>query len=205
VAALENQFNVESTLGASTDWVVALPTKNFYVDPAIVGTTPQSAIPPFRNVFGGGLVAGVPAFPGGACDTVSPEVRDRNGLAAPACGEQCQQLRHYTCLQTNVLDFNHGPNNGSPSGALASMVIADNVVPAFPSGQVVLHMYDPLNATKPTLRAANDGTTFSGQPAIGFDAENYVNSNVTPGVLSNYSGAYLHRAQVLCAKAGSSC
>lgn len=197
--------NDQQTFGASTDWVVALPTKNFYVDPAIVGTTPQSAIAPFTKVFGGGLVAGTPATPGEACDVIVPEVRDRNGLGAPTCGEQCQQQHHFTCLQTNVLDFNHGPGNGSPSGALGSMVIADNVVPAFASGQVVLHTYDPLNITAPALRAANDGTTFLGQPAIGFDAENYINANILPGVLSNYSGAYPHRAQVSCAKSGASC
>jgi len=44
------------------------------------------------------------------------------------------------------------------------------------------------------MRPASDGVFFYGLPAIGFAATNYINANVTPGVLSNYSAAYPHRS-----------
>jgi hypothetical protein len=48
------------------------------------------------------------------------------------------------------------------------------------------------------MRPALDGTIFNGLPAVGFAATNYVNANVTPGVLSNYSGLYPHRSTASC-------
>jgi hypothetical protein len=48
------------------------------------------------------------------------------------------------------------------------------------------------------LRPSEGGQVFYGLPAVGFLAVNYINSNVTPGVLSNYSGVYPHRSTVSC-------
>jgi len=48
------------------------------------------------------------------------------------------------------------------------------------------------------MRPALDGTMLKGLPAIRFAATNYINANVTPGVLSNYSGAYPHRSSASC-------
>ena len=46
------------------------------------------------------------------------------------------------------------------------------------------------------LRPSTSGDVFYGLPAIGFLAENFVNANVTAGVLSNYSAVYPHRSSV---------
>jgi len=49
------------------------------------------------------------------------------------------------------------------------------------------------------MRPALGGQIFLGLPALGFAAINYINANVTPGVLSNYSAAYPHRSTASCA------
>ena len=51
------------------------------------------------------------------------------------------------------------------------------------------------------LRPSIDGDVYAGLPATGFEAVNYVNANVAPGVLSNYSGLFRHRASRACTNA----
>jgi hypothetical protein len=60
---------------------------------------------------------------------------------------------------------------------------AGNLALVFPNGQ---------------LRPSANGVVFMGMPATGFAATNYINANVTPGVLSNYSAAYPHRSHASC-------
>jgi hypothetical protein len=45
---IENEFLTTPALGAATDWVVAFPTKRYYVDPQIPGTP----FAPFDETFG---------------------------------------------------------------------------------------------------------------------------------------------------------
>ena len=62
----------------------------------------------------------------------------------------------------------------------------------FQIGFAEAYMYEA--ATRPTA----NGNVFRGLPVIGFAAINYINANVTPGVLSNYSAVYPHcRARVV--------
>ena len=46
---LYNEFDTEPALGAATDWVVTFPTKQFYVDPGIVGTAQADFVDPFEE------------------------------------------------------------------------------------------------------------------------------------------------------------
>jgi len=64
-------------------------------------------------------------------------------------------------------------------------VILDELAMGFPDGDE-------------QMRPATSGVAFNGLPAIGFAATNYINANVTPGVLSNYSAAYPHRSHASC-------
>ena len=54
-------------------------------------------------------------------------------------------------------------------------------------------------------RASIDGDVYSGLPATGFEAVNYINTNVAAGVLSNYSGLFRHRASRACTNATAAC
>jgi len=52
----------------------------------------------------------------------------------------------------------------------------------------------PLRFMRPSL----EGRSFAGLPAIGFVAQNLVDTNAAPGVLANYSSAVPHRTTTYC-------
>ena len=191
--SMHAEFNVEPELGASTDWLLAFPTKQFYVDPALI---PPSGDPlkPFES-----------SFDGDACVTVEPEFVDREGFEQAdsfTCGLPPTTVNgNYLCYETQVAPI--GPL-GTTSRALASHVLT----PLFPgghcfaedltiqSGNVKMRFFDGL---RPSLQ----GMELLGLPAIGFAATNYINANVTAGVLSNYSAAYPSQSTAGCVNSTS--
>ena len=179
---LYNEFDIETGVGAATDWVVTFPTKQFYVDPGLV----QRAVDPFESIF-----------EGSSCDVVYPQINSRDspppdpGICYP---ENCPR-DNYLCYETTVITFNDLAANDSPSKALGSLIRQPPFVLPYdipPDGNMVLH-FSPS-----PMRPASGGDAFDGLPAIGFAATNYINANVTPGVLSNYSAAYPHRSDASC-------
>jgi hypothetical protein len=180
----DNEFNTESTLGASTDWLMTFPTKQFYVDPGIVGAGADSHLPPFADTFNGG-----------SCDGVSPKFFDRSGLLTWTCGSLCAPPIPATCLQTNVLTINNSTVDG-PSDAIGSSLVSYYFQPLVDEGNL------QLDSPPSSLRPSNEGIVFNGLPAIGFVVTNFVNANVTQGVLANYSALYPHRTQVSCTPHG---
>jgi len=179
---LYNEFDIEPAVGAATDWVVTFPTKQFYVDPALVATYAQ----PFESVFDQT-----------SCHFAAPQISDRNN---PPVNTVCPPLQNcaqnYLCYETEVISFNDLAAEDSPTKALSSRILprgvlitqfevpaAGNLALVFPNGQ---------------LRPSANGVVFMGMPATGFAATNYINANVTPGVLSNYSAAYPHRSHASC-------
>ena len=210
--ALYNEFEVEGSLGAATDWLVSFPTKQFYVDPGIVGTQLANYLPPFGEVFGGGLQNGTLTDPGESCGAqIGLRFFDREGTPPspginfcppPPVGGQ------YLCYESEVISFS--TLDAAPSLALGSRIGVNTGAAGlqFATGQVqfsFVESYSDLcgeNSVTPipsqVLRPANNGDVFRGIPAVGFAAINYINANVTPGVLSNYSGAYPHRATASC-------
>jgi len=192
--ALYNEFDVEPALGAASDWLITLPTKQFYVDPAIVGTSPESFLAPFQEVFGAN---GNTVDPGNSCFAIWGEHQfDREGTgliefsAAPPV---------FICNETLVLTFGRAKDDMQTlvSGALQSKLWGGGMPdpesqPPFASGHA------SLSLSSWGLRPSINGNSFGGQPAIGFLAVNYINANVTPGVLSNYSAVYPHRSSASC-------
>jgi hypothetical protein len=78
-----------------------------------------------------------------------------------------------------------------------------NIVPyAYVNGSVSLftsgHVALVLGSESLNYRLEANGYFFVGVPAFGFLARNYVNANVSSGVLANYSAAQPHRARVTC-------
>ena len=183
--AISNEFDIESALGAATDWLVTFPTKQFYVDPAFVGVNALDVVRPFNIVFD--------EF---SCHGVDPELVDRDGHAAGSVVEAPPvNAGNYICYETSVI-----PLNGDyiESKALGSRIsdfryLSYTGVPS-QAGHGALRFVD----TEQQLRPATSGAVFNGLPAIGFAAINYIDANVTPGVLSNYSAAYPHRGHASC-------
>ena len=183
---LYNEFDTEAGVGAATDWLVTFPTKHFYVDPGIVDTYAL----PFEQLFDGA-----------SCHTIAADPFDREGFAPNsgfACGLPPVTGGTYLCYEADVLPI--AMHAGGPSKALGSRLsnppfISCGVELVFPpAGQMAMGFPD----TQEQMRPAASGVAFNGLPAIGFAAINYINANVTPGVLSNYSAAYPHRSHASC-------
>jgi len=194
---LYNEYDIESVLGAATDWVVTFPTKQFYVDPGLVPTLPglvPQPVQPFEAIFD--------AY---SCHTASPQLFDRDGFDPNSyiiVGPPPMAGGNYLCYEADVMPI--AEYGDSPSKALGSRVINpfDPFWTPYPGSPTVFppagHLVMAFPDAEERMRPAANGAVFHGLPAIGFAAINYINANVTPGVLSNYSAAYPHRAAVSC-------
>lgn len=197
---LYNEYVVSPGVGAMTDWVVTFPTKRFYTDPALLQTSPSSFAPfdEAFNEYGGGT----------SCSGAAPPFRSREELATTfgSCFNCRPQVHSGLCFAANSI-----PIGGTQSvlGSKLLFTTGDLVVgfvdpfsAGFTSGQMSLdftHDWFYFAFAPPTREiSAVDGLVLKGLPALGFAATNYVNGNAAPGLLSNYSGAFPHRATIAC-------
>ena len=186
VDRIYNEFDVEPGLGAATDWVVTFPTKQFYVDPAVIGANAQSAVRPFET-----------PFDESSCLGVDRKQVDRDGFAPSLVSNGPPPFTggDYICHEAAVITFGTALPDTS-SKALGSRIpdLRDLSYLSLPVGNLALEFVD----AQEQMRPAASGAAFNGLPAIGFAAINYINANVTPGVLSNYSAVYPHRSHASC-------
>jgi hypothetical protein len=198
-ANIYNQYESASNGAVGTDWVVNFPTKRFYVDPPISGST--SVLPPFEHVFGAeesGNDLGL------SCTVVGISIYDReeNTSTPTGCGfSPCPpgQPPSSICHETNVITFD---STGTAS-ILASTLTA-NIKPIGGAGWANL----TLTGNGHVLRAALNGNIFNGLPITGFEAVDFVNGNLTVGgvnTLANYSGVYRHRQSRSCSNIAGAC
>ena len=190
-----NEFVVDAAIGARTDWIVTLPTKRFYTDPAWLAATGTSTPNPFDTVFSS-------ANGGTSCSPTAPQLFNREEQTAAGCSLLCSPQPSFAlCFNANAVTFD-------PGSALGSQLVIDSafisrVDPAglgFTSGWLRLDLTVDITGSldfNHVVTAVN-GPRLLGLPAIGFSAVNYVNSDVTPGVLANYSAAAPHRDHTTC-------
>ncbi|HSC11534.1 MAG TPA: hypothetical protein VLC97_11220 [Rhodanobacteraceae bacterium] len=190
-----NEFLTDPAVGASSEWVVTFPTKQFYVDPAIVGATATSYLPPFEETFGGGNRG----FndPGVACNGRDFRYFDREGDPPPTGICTLCPIPHnqYLCYEAELLTFNQQDVEPGVASRIFGSLNAINFSTYYANGWFDLSL--SINADE-ALRPSLEGNVFAGQPVVGFLAVNYINANVTPGVLSNYSAVYPHRSTATC-------
>jgi hypothetical protein len=203
--AIFNEFVTHPALGGRSEWVVTLPTKYAYTDEAIVGATP---LPPFPRLFPRAPASQHAGNTGTAAVDLAVRWIDREGYA------------HFICEPPECLPFPGLPPPGPPvlQWSWASNVMTFNQPQSPTDGSAILGsrlaidvntlddgMYDGwarvlLHRTggEPPLRDQRmrpdlAGGVWNGLPVIGFLAVSYTNGQLTPGVLSNYAGAYPHR------------
>jgi len=201
---LYNEYDIDPTIGAASDWVVTFPTKRFYVDPVLNSTQDTT---PFDEKFGA-------FYAGESCAPFATQVFNRDELTARGflCGTPPAATPFQFCFETSVAPI------GTGQSVLGSQLLGDDTVfgkpaeigipiapIAFSSGHVSVSLTEGTDACFETgpdplhvLAASTSGQVFQGMPAIGFLARNYINANVSPGVLSNYSAAQPHRASASC-------
>lgn len=198
-------MNREASVGSHTEWVLTAPTKFLYTDNQVLGLPPgqRAARPPFEAVFGAGI-------PGTSCSGYRARGYDREGrevvflqdmeFITPPAGWLPQ---HSLCYATNVVFFSDAftrtatPLLGSVLGTKLW-----NPSPAVETANVRLMFGErpPGGAGGfNLLPAGTRGPALRGLPLIGFEAVRYVNGNVTPGTLANYTMSLPLRAKVVCA------
>lgn len=193
--SIYNEYFADPSFGAATEWVVTLPTRAFYTDPAFA----QAVIAPFSELFRDGRSD---TFVGGT-------VYDREeGEVTPivAC-TLCPPVAAIPSFPyaVNVVPFVNF--NG------ASVVFGSSVVPfslqliSATTGNAVMNLVD--SAALQQLPGGTDidgnAVTLQGLPVTGFMGYNVINTNAQPGLLANYSGAFAHRATASCVGSTASC
>ena len=212
---VSNSFNVGSSLGADTEWVLNFPTKAFYTDNTDTGPVDGAALAPFS----GGFVAHNPqqssAVRGGACSFIDIDVVDRAGVPnsqldglpcapeAPSCGP----VRVAACHTTQVISFGSAAaaDQASPLlGSLRQSAVAYGLgtvdAPADVAARSLAAAGD-IEAGRASLRLSGasrpskEGSVVRGLPVIAFSFERVINSNALPGRVANYGGALPHSGQ----------
>lgn len=191
-STIRNDFLVAPALGASTEWVVTMPTKHLHTNPA--GNAPARA--PFTQRF---------ADTGRSCHAAGATVSNRDGLrrgAGDLCipGAACPPPTVTLCTATTVIAMGQ---DGARSAIFGSRIEAGGPgvgLPvttvggaSFDAGHVTLRFDDPATTAADFRMAAGAGEPVTGLPVVGFAAERIVNTNAQPGLLANYAGAYRHR------------
>ena len=164
---IKNDYIVDAGLGASTDWVLTMPTKHLYQDPIY----PDANDPAAYHWLG-------------CC---SAFVYDRSG--AQQGGRADFQLPYSTTIISFLRD------GGSTSGVFGSSLNV-NLVPTADTGTMRIEMpYDhaQTGAGDSFKGLAYDNGALYGSPVIGFMAYNIVNANAQPGLLGNYGAVSEHR------------
>lgn len=182
-----NEFVLDPVTQSSTDWVVTMPTKHFYVelDSLIAGARQNTAAQrPFEKNFGRN----------GACDRAFSEGNDREGAFVTSIYFPGAPIFiPVFCWETNVLTFNQTKLLGSQNsvGALTSFPngwwkIDFTLVPGFPV---------TTNPSHSMISA--EGVTYKGLPVVGFMVRDFVNGTLPRAgggsVLSNYGGLFEHK------------
>ena len=204
-----NEYVVDPTLGARSEWVMTFPTKRAYVDED-AGVFPSAEIPqaPFTAAWNADEDR-----PGTACEPVDFSFFDREE-GEPGAGPGPDPVRPIPspppdpddppppdvfelCFESNVVRFAEAENIPGDSEILkeprfTTFPIADA---DFLTGwaRFEFNSSDPLvpdHATRPTA----DGDEYLGLPVLGFWVNTFSNGTLNGGtVLSNYGGTFQHR------------
>jgi len=192
-----NEYSVEASINAGTDWVVTFPTKRFHLQTlssGVFGAWGTSAELPFTKAPKNALidVAPLPWTVWRACEKISAKPYNREELTSGSIDFSPAPPSGTTlCYESNVITFKNSK--------VLSSALETNLANVYDSGWLNLSFNDGQklvsDITTTTVNGVRVGTgssVYSGLPAIGFAVEKYVNGNVG-GVLSNYGGSFIHK------------
>lgn len=173
-----NDYIVDPTLNAGTDWVVTFPTKHDYVNN---GTT--TATPPFTVVWD--------KTKSQACEPIDITYYDREeGTTSSPIDFSPQPTAQGAslCYEANVISFNGSDVLGSVAANGVGYTL--NLASGFNAGWADLNLFSiPAHTMSSTDQTP---VVFNGLPAIGFAIQQYTNGNVG-GMLANYSAIDNHK------------
>lgn len=185
------EYSNEAAIGARTDWVLTLPTRRFYSDPAITAV----ALAPFT------VLHDRPQ----RCEVVRPQPYNREStrpldfIGFPGVSEPGTCI----CDTSQVLPFG---GEVDPAALLATLC-QQNPLPTILSGFLLdagffaLHLERNGHRSRPAL----GGETYAGLPILGFTLQSYRNAAARPGEIGVYSVARPHSGDVHCERDGVAC
>lgn len=203
--SVQGAMSREAGVGSHTEWVLGAPTKYRYTDPEVLGlpASATAAAPPFDEVFGR-------LHDGASCSSYVAAGYDREGRAVnfvtdpePAVVDPRRRPQHALCYAANVVHFSDLPADGA-TPVLGSLLGSKlwNPAPAVETANVRLTLgARPGSTVRNVLPAGLRGPALRGLPVIGFEAVRYVNGNLSPGVLANYTVAAPLRSAIACVNA----
>lgn len=189
--AIMNDFAYGAGLNAETDLILTFPTKALYVNNggSVVGGAyqPVAAVQPFT--------AGWNVDTSKACETISVGYYNREEgtkqLSVNQISPRPPQAEGIAlCYETNV--FSVG-NSKVVGGEFVRTQL--NLDSSFQTGWITVDLTGTYNGITRQIQDDTLAVTHSGLPVIGFAATQIQNGNVG-GLLSNYAGAYTHKATV---------
>lgn len=197
--SIANDFVLDPSIAAGTDWVVTFPTRRDYVN------VDEPATLPFLNVW---------ESPGEACEEVQLEYWNRetqqpgfelsSGWDYPF-GPPPMEPAFVLCNAANVISFlspDVDPDDGNLEGYISALYPSTRSQARFPveyhNGWARLLMVED-NSGNDRVLTADDGTEPYGLPVIGFAVQKYANTNLSGvnGSGAFYSGVINHKSTQL--------
>lgn len=189
-----NDYILDQGLNASTDWVVTMPTKRYYVpvDNPNTTTNPYDfGYWPFTTTF----------YTGGACEPVTPIYYDREESKVSSGIDFSPQTTVGFCLpwETTVVTFTPAP---STTDSIFGSTNTANFHVNYQNGWASISFVGNstlgstrLNQGQYMVDDANN--TFYGLPVIGFAATSYINGTLKDAsgnnVLANFGNTEVHK------------
>jgi hypothetical protein len=197
--SLSNEYQLQTTIAASSDWFITQPTKRFYVTPATTNT-PASTRAPFDPLFNVGDDAA-------SCASVGLMIFNREESFVDFNLPFDPHLPPFpVCFETSYVGLGASSVLGSqlhlpPTNDALGW---GHIDPPYSAGHLTLELTRGIGGgVVPThvLTASSEGYVLHGMPALGFLAVQYVNGALQSGVLSNYNAAFYHRTHATCTMA----
>lgn len=197
-----NDFNVDSAIGASTEWVITFPTKRYYTDVATSAEVRAPFTDPFRD-------------DGAAREQVRRDFHDRDGRGRSSVDGSCDPILDpppppRACEASfdsavNVLEFVRVPTTtpttailDAPIGGTATRLLTEPQYfgsQGFRNGWASVRFDDAQTPVIDNFMfGPTSGRLYRGLPTIGFAVFRVINQAAQPGLLANYGGAYKHHA-----------
>ncbi|MCP8899371.1 hypothetical protein [Gilvimarinus xylanilyticus] len=201
-AEIINDYVMEPTLAAGTDWVVTMPTKRAFV----YNTPDDEPIAPFLNIWETSDEGA------GACEEINVDYWDREEQIpavdpttgdidfSPAPPPPTVEIEGFAlCSEANVITF-IGPDGDVESGEGYTPVlypserVAYGFHPEFNNGWA---RFDLRMDSEDEPRVLSGSSDLLGLPTVGFAVQKYVNGTLEDGaVLSNYAGLVDHKTVI---------
>ena len=201
--SIYNEYVVNDSIGAETDWIITMPTRQYHVDPVYNGLG-NLTLKPFTQ-------SETPEY----CEAFETSLynRDAASLRSGPIGLPPPFLNGFLgfCYATNNLNINKSDDlsdtdigifsSNFPMSYVVDGQIHASYIPSnantsgdyFDSGWVKLYFEQDVSY----FNLSSTEVVVKGLPVIGFAAHKFVNGNLENSTLANYAGLFEHKSNTI--------